>query len=35
MHGTEIMTLLKRSSEHNRLQWGWIMLVITPELFKL
>ena len=35
MHGTEIMSLLKRSDEHNRLQWGWIMLVVTPEFFKL
>ena len=33
MHGTETMAFLKRTSERNRLQWGWIMLTVTPEFF--
>lgn len=35
MHGTEIMSLLKRSDEHNRLRWGWLMLIVTPKFFNL
>ena len=35
MKGTETMTLLKRTSDQNRLQWGWIMMVVKPEFFKL
>ena len=33
MKGTETMEVLKRSSEHNRLHWGWLMLSVTPEFF--
>ena len=33
MRGTETMNRLKRSSDKNRLQWGWIMLTVTPEFF--
>ena len=33
MKGTETMTILKRTSEKNRLQWGWLMLTVTPEFF--
>ena len=33
MSGTETMELLKRSSDRNRLRWGWLMLLITPEFF--
>lgn len=33
MQGTETMELLKRTSDKNRLHWGWLMLVITPEFF--
>ena len=35
MKGTETMTRLKRTSDQNRLQWGWIMMVVKPEFFKL
>ena len=34
MQGTETMSILKRSSAHNRLQWGWLMLNVTPTFFK-
>ena len=36
MHGTETMSILKRSSDerNNRLHWGWIMISVTPEFFK-
>lgn len=34
MHGTETMSLLKRSSEQNHLRWGWLMVIITPEFFR-
>lgn len=34
MKGTETMTRLKRTSDRNRLQWGWIMMVVTPDFFK-
>ena len=33
MNGTETMTILKRSSEKNHLQWGWLMLIVTPSFF--
>ena len=33
MYGTPTMELLKRSSDRNRLRWGWLMLLITPEFF--
>lgn len=35
MQGTETMAFLKRTSERNRLQWGWIMLSVTPEFFSI
>ena len=34
MQGTETMSILKRSSENNRLHWGWLMLNVTPTFFK-
>lgn len=34
MQGTETMSILKRSSENNRLNWGWLMLSVTPTFFK-
>ena len=34
MQGTETMAILKRSSENNRLHWGWLMLNVTPTFFK-
>ena len=34
MQGTETMSILKRSSAHNRLHWGWLMLNVTPTFFK-
>ena len=33
MQGTETMSILKRSSENNRLHWGWLMLNVTPTFF--
>ena len=33
MKGTETMTVLKRTSDKNRLKWGWLMLVVTPSFF--
>ena len=33
MQGTETMAVLKRSSNNNRLRWGWLMLRITPKFF--
>ena len=33
MHGTETMSRLKRTSDRNLLQWGWLMLTVTPEFF--
>ena len=33
MHGTETMIRLKRTTEKNRLQWAWLMLTVTPEIF--
>ena len=33
MQGTETMSILKRSSDNNRLYWGWLMLQITPKFF--
>lgn len=37
MKGTKTMELLKRSTDlnKNRLHWAWIMLVVTPEFFKV
>ena len=34
MQGTDTMALLKRSSENNRLQWGWVMLQVSPRFFQ-
>ena len=33
MQGTETMEILKRSSNKNQLQWGWLMLQVTPTFF--
>lgn len=33
MHGTETMAILKRTHGKNQLNWGWLMLVVTPEFF--
>ena len=33
MQGTETMELLKRSVHKNQLQWGWLMLQVTPTFF--
>ena len=33
MKGTETMSLLKRSADHNRLQWAWVMLRVMPNFF--
>ena len=33
MKGTETMARLKRTGDRNRLQWGWLMLTVTPEFF--
>ena len=33
MQGTETMSILKRSSDNNRLHWGWLMLNVTPTFF--
>ena len=35
MFGTEALTRLKRSSEENHLRWAWLMLTVSPELFRL
>ena len=35
MGGTETMEVLKRTSGQNHLRWGWIMLLVTPEFFRL
>jgi len=35
MDGTDTMSRLKRSSDKNHLRWGWIMMLITPEFFRL
>ena len=35
MRGTETMSVLKRSGDNNRLHWGWLMMIITPEFFRL
>ena len=34
MQGTDTMAVLKRTSKNNRLQWGWLMLNVTPTFFK-
>ena len=34
MQGTETMSILKRSTDNNRLHWGWLMLNVTPTFFK-
>ena len=34
MHGTETMEVLKRSSDHHRLHWGWIMLRYAPRFLQ-
>ena len=33
MQGSETMERLKRSTNSNRLQWGWISLSVTPRIF--
>ena len=33
MQGTDTMARLKRARNENRLHWGWLMLVVTPEFF--
>ena len=33
MQGTDTMIRLKRARDENRLHWGWLMLVVTPEFF--
>ncbi len=35
MNGTETMTRLKCTSDQNSLRWAWLMLTVTPELFRL
>ena len=35
MKGTETMKRLKRTGERNHLHWGWLMLIVTPEIFSL
>ena len=35
MNGTETMTRLKRTSDQNSLRWAWLMLPVSPELFRL
>ncbi len=35
MGGTDTMEVLKRTSGQNHLNWGWIMLLVTPEFFRL
>ncbi len=35
MQGTKTMSILKRSSDNNRLHWGWLMLQVTPEFFSV
>ena len=34
MQGTGTMSVLKRSTQNNRLHWGWLMLNVTPTFFK-
>lgn len=34
MAGTKTMEVLKRSSGQDHLNWGWLMLVVTPEFFR-
>ena len=33
MSGTETMERLKRSTADRKLRWGWLMLVVSPQLF--
>ena len=33
MRGTETMKALKRTSDNRQLQWGWLMLSVSPKLF--
>ena len=33
MHGTPTMVQLKRTRENQQLQWGWLMLVVSPRIF--
>ena len=35
MHGTKTMEILKRTSDQNCLQWGWIMLKFSPKFFSI
>lgn len=35
MHGTETMERLKRSTDKRQLHWGWLMLNVNPQIFKL
>ena len=34
MQGTETMSALKRTADNNRLHWGWVMLLVTPQFFE-
>ena len=34
MDGTDTMIRLKRTSDQNSLHWGWLMLTVSPELFR-
>ena len=34
MKGTETMEVLKRTGNDHHLHWGWIMLTVTPTIFK-
>ena len=33
MSGTETMRRLERSSDSQKLRWGWLMLVVSPRIF--
>lgn len=33
MSGTETMERLKRSTADRKLRWGWLMLIVSPQLF--
>ena len=35
MNGTQTMTRLKRTSDDNHLNWAWLMLIVTPQLFQI
>lgn len=35
MLGSDTMKTLKRTDDRNNMQWGWIMLSVSPQLFKV